>query len=298
MANAKNILTFDIEEWFHILDSLDSIHPDKWNSLESRIEGNMEIIFRILQENNMKATFFVVGWIADKYPHLVKKISALGFEIGSHSDQHQIIWHQNKREFENDLISSISKLEQLSGKAITMYRAPGFSLVPSVSWAFDILAKSGIKVDSSVSSTCYGYNDGSTFTSLTKPAKIITDNAVIKELPMSSFSMFGNKVAYAGGGWFRLIPSLVLERLFANSDYSLSYFHPREFDKNHPAINDLPLLRKLLCYYGVKNCEQKLIYILKKYQFTDITDAVNTIDWNSCPQINLTNKQVSAQLAY
>lgn len=298
MANAKNILTFDIEEWFHLLDNVDSLHPDNWNSLPSRIEENMEIIFDILKGQDVKATFFVVGWIADKYPHLVKKISDSGYEIGSHSDKHQIIWHQNKRDFEKDLTTSINKLEQLTGKAITMYRAPGFSLVPSVSWAFDILAANGIKVDSSVSSACYGYNDGSTFKSITKPSKIITDNAIIKELPMSSFSVFGNKLAYAGGGWFRLIPSIILERLFDNSDYSLSYFHPREFDKSHPTINDLPLLRKLLCYYGVKNCEQKLISILNKYQFTDITGAVNSIDWNTCPQINLTNKQVAVQLAY
>ena len=121
-----NILTFDIEEWFHLLNNPLTKSPKNWSDFESRIERNMDSIFELLDKTNSKATFLVLGWIAKKYPHIVKRINDLGYEIGSHTHTHQLIFEQGKLNFKNDLEISINLLEDLTGKKIRIFRAPSF----------------------------------------------------------------------------------------------------------------------------------------------------------------------------
>ncbi len=123
-----NILTFDIEEWFHLLD-LDATKTEKqWCSYESRIHQNMHTIFDIIEENKVSATFFVVGWIAQKYPEVVREIAEKGFEIASHTHTHQLAYEQDRTTFFNDVERSIKTLEDISGKKVRAFRAPGFSI--------------------------------------------------------------------------------------------------------------------------------------------------------------------------
>ena len=145
-----NILTFDIEEWFHILDNESTKNEKQWSSFQSRIHSNMEIILRILEETDTKASFFVLGWVAEKYPEVVKEIKKRGFEIGSHTHLHKLAYNQSKKEFSKDVDRSIKVLQDITGDKVRMFRAPGFSITEKNKWAFEVLHELGIEIDSSV----------------------------------------------------------------------------------------------------------------------------------------------------
>ena len=122
------ILTFDIEEWFHILDNNETKSISEWNKFDSRIQFGMDIIYDILDNSNCSATFFVVGWMAEKYPKIIREISDRGYEVASHTHLHQLAYEQNRKTFFNDVEKSIKTLEDCTGKNITSFRAPGFSI--------------------------------------------------------------------------------------------------------------------------------------------------------------------------
>ncbi|MDP3443870.1 MAG: polysaccharide deacetylase family protein, partial [Ignavibacteria bacterium] len=145
-----NILTFDIEEWFHLLDNESTKTIHEWKNYEVRIHENMERIFAILEKTNSKATFFCLGWIAETYPEVIKEIVARGYEIGTHTSMHQLIYEQTPKEFSIDLEHSVKTLEDLTGQKVKYFRAPGFSITENEKWAFEILVEQGIEVDSSI----------------------------------------------------------------------------------------------------------------------------------------------------
>ena len=144
------ILTFDIEDWFHLLNNPHTKSVDNWKEFESRIDLNMDKIFKLLDETNTKATFLVLGWIAEKYPHIVKKINSLGYEIGSHTHTHQLVFEQTPTEFENDVKKSINTLEDITGRKVKIFRAPSFSITNNNLWALESLVKLGIEIDCSI----------------------------------------------------------------------------------------------------------------------------------------------------
>lgn len=144
-----NILTFDIEEWFHLLDNDSTRSEEQWKGFEVRIYENMERIFRILEETDTKATFFVIGWIAKTYPDIVRQIASK-YQVGSHTMNHQLVWQQSREAFKEDVSSSIKLLEDITGQKVEAFRAPGFSIRESEGWAFEILHELGIRMDSSV----------------------------------------------------------------------------------------------------------------------------------------------------
>ena len=147
--HAMNILTFDVEEWFHLLD-FDSTRTEvEWGKYEVRIYENIERIFRILEDTNTEATFFIIGWVAKTYPDLIKKI-ADKYQIGCHTMNHQLVWQQTPAEFRADVEAGVKMLEDITGKKVECFRAPGFSIRESEGWAFEILADLGIKYDCSV----------------------------------------------------------------------------------------------------------------------------------------------------
>ena len=145
-----NILTFDIEEWFHILDNDSTKSEKELSNFPYRLDANMERIFELLIRKEQKATFFCLGWVAREFPHIIKKIDSRGFEIASHSDRHQLVYQQNRAEFRKDLENSINSIENIIGKKIRTYRAPGFSITESNKWVFEELVRTGIEIDCSV----------------------------------------------------------------------------------------------------------------------------------------------------
>lgn len=281
-----NILTFDIEEWFHILDNDSTKLVKDWDKYESRFYQNMDRILDLLEKNKTKATFFCLGWVAEKYPDVIKRIDDLGYEIGSHSYAHQLVYEQSPEEFKADLEKSINVLEEITGKKIKYYRSPGFSITNNTLWAFDILCSLGIEVDCSIfparrahgGMNGFGYNE---------PVIISTSGNELKEFPISTKSVLNQNIIYSGGGYFRLLPYQIINRILSNSKYVMTYFHPRDFDPEQPMIKELSSLRKFKSYYGLKGASKKLSKLLEEHEFIDIGTAVDKIAWDKVPKVNL-----------
>ena len=144
------ILTFDLEDWYHLLDHSSTKGEDQWNRFPSRFLPNVDRILNLLDKHSIKATFFCLGWIARKYPAILKNIASLGHEIGCHSDMHQLVFEQSRSEFGKDLDVALKSLEDTIGKKVTSFRAPGFSITENTPWAFECLINAGIEIDSSI----------------------------------------------------------------------------------------------------------------------------------------------------
>ena len=281
-----NILTFDVEEWFHLLDNDSTRSAEQWQNYEVRIHKNIDRIFSILEDTNTKATFFIIGWIAKKYPEMIKEIASK-YEIGSHTMSHQLVWQQTPTEFKNDVDSSIKLLQDITGNPIKYFRAPGFSIRKSESWAFEILRDLGIEIDCSVfpSEHAHGgfpeYGPGI--------PKIIEVNGIsIKEFPISCKVIGGKHIIYQGGGYFRLFPYSVIKKWASKeNDYLLTYIHPRDLDAQQPIIADLSLSRKFKSYIGLKKAENKLRKFLTDFKFIDIGTANKCFDWTNSEIIRL-----------
>lgn len=281
-----NILTFDVEEWFHLLDNDSTRSEEQWKGYEVRIHENIDRIFRILDDTGTKATFFIIGWIAKTYPEVVKRI-AEKYEIGSHTMNHQLVWQQGREDFAKDVDSSVKLLQDLTGKQVKYFRAPGFSIRESEVWAFEILHDLGIEVDCSVFPAHHAHGGMASY-GKGEPAIISVNGKRIKEFPISTHELGGKHLIFSGGGYFRLFPySLIRKWALESQDYLMSYIHPRDLDAGQPMIKELPLARKLKSYVGLDGAEAKLRKFLSEFKFSDISDAVGEIDWENTPIIRL-----------
>jgi peptidoglycan-N-acetylglucosamine deacetylase len=281
-----NILTFDIEEWFHILDNDSTKSEKEWSNFEYRLDSNMDRIFEMLDRKDQKATFFILGWVAREFPHIVKKIHELGFEIATHSDRHQLAYNQTKKEFSDDLEYSIKSIEDIAGIKVRTYRAPGFSIKEENKWAFEELIKQGIEIDCSVFPARRSHGGFERY-GHSEPSVININDASIKELPINLFSILGKKVIFSGGGYFRLLPYPLIKQMMSKSDYVMTYFHPRDFDKDQPVIRDLSLVRRFKSYYGLGSALSKLERLIDDFEFIDIDEADKRINWDLAKNVEL-----------
>jgi peptidoglycan-N-acetylglucosamine deacetylase len=281
-----NILTFDIEEWFHILDNDSTKTEREWSNYEVRIHKNMDKLFLLLEETDTNATFFCLGWIAEKYPEIIKRIDAAGYEIGTHSHYHQLAYNQDRLSYKKDLELSINSIENIIGKKVKSYRAPGFSIKESNKWTFDTLLENGIEIDCSIFPAKRAHGGYANFAS-NQPCKIQIGNAVIKEFPINTYDIGNYPIIFSGGGYFRFLPLWMTEYMMSKSAYTMAYFHPRDFDAAQPMIKDLSLARKFKSYYGLKTCYDKLKKILLKNKFISLQEADTITNWDKAQLLHL-----------
>ena len=284
--DALRVLTIDLEEWFHLLDYDATRTEAEWRKFEVRIYENTERLLRILEETGSSATFFVIGWIARTYPDLVRRI-AEKYPVGSHTENHQLIWQQDASAFREDVRASVRRLEDITGRKVDTFRSPGFSIRPSEAWAFEILAEEGIEVDSSIFPAKASHGGWPGFPS-SSPVLVKGNGFTIKEFPMSVEHFAGRSFGFAGGGYFRLCPYSLLRRWTReHEDYSLSYIHPRDLDPGQPMVPGLPLVRRFKSYYGLAGAEKKLRRYLTDFSFTDLRTAAEQVDWASAPIVRI-----------
>ena len=281
-----NILTFDVEDWFHILDNSSTKSEQQWNNFESRIHIGMEIIYQCIEKANVSATFFVMGWMAEKYPEVIREINDRGFEIGSHTQMHQLVYEQERREFYNDVEKSIKTLEDCTGKKVTSFRAPGFSITENNKWAFETLFELGIKKDSSIFPAGRAHGGFPSY-NLPKPSIIEYNGIKLKEFPINTHTILGKYFIFSGGGYFRLLPYKIIKKLTIQSNYVMTYFHPRDFDIEQPMVSGLSLSRRFKSYIGIKNCKHKLEQWLSDFEFIDLSQADKSINWDQVPVVKL-----------
>ena len=281
-----NILTFDIEEWFHLLDFDATRTEAEWGKYEVRIYDNVERLFRILEETDTKATFFIIGWVAKTYPDLIRKI-AEKYQIGSHTMTHQLVWQQSSEAFREDVSASIKLLEDITGKKVECFRAPGFSIRESEAWAYEILSDLGIKYDSSVFPAPASHGGMPSFGAAV-PSIVEVGDVKMKEFPIPFHSVAGKHIVFNGGGYFRLMPYGIIRNWSKQcGDYCLSYIHPRDLDAGQPMLEGLPATRKFKSYVGLKGAEKKLRKYLTDFRFTDIETAAGLVDWEKVPVVKL-----------
>ena len=281
-----NILTFDIEEWFHLLDHPGTRNEVDWVKFPVRIHENMDRILAMLAQNNQSATFFCLGWVARKYPEVIRQISDAGYEIATHSDLHQLAYQQNRNQFSEDLSRSIQSLESLTGKKIRAYRAPGFSLKEENKWVFDELLKNGIEIDCSIFPAKRAHGGFENF-GQQEPCWVEMNGVRLKEFPINVSSVVNFPLIFSGGGYFRLLPTWVLDQLWKDQKYVMTYFHPRDFDAGQPMIQDLSYMRKFKSYYGLSSAMTKLEFLIQKYPFVDLATAEKEINWEEARVVRL-----------
>ncbi|WP_419213950.1 polysaccharide deacetylase family protein [Maribacter sp. X9] len=274
-----NILTFDIEEWFHLLDNPSTKTEKEWGNYETRIHENMDTIFEILDDSNASATFFVVGWIAERYPEVVRKIARRGYQIGSHTHMHQLAHEQDRTTFYNDVEKSIKTIEDCIGKKVEMFRAPGFSISEDNKWAFEVLHELGITTDSSVFPINHAHGGLKGYRNV-EPSILKYNGITLKEFPINVHSVMGRPMVFSGGGYFRLLPYNLIKRATTKSDYVMGYFHPRDFDYDQPLIKELSPIRRFKSYVGLKSCRPKLEKWLDDFDFIDLSTASKQIKWD------------------
>jgi polysaccharide deacetylase family protein (PEP-CTERM system associated) len=281
-----NVLTIDVEDWFHILDLGTTREESAWGSYESRIDGNVGAILDVLARKRVRATFFCLGWVARKHPHVVKRIFEAGHEIACHSDSHQLVYEQSREAFGDDLRMALSSIENTIGKKVRAYRAPGFSITKDQTWAFEALLENGIEIDCSVFPATRGHGGFPEFQS-SGPCRIWLSGRSLKEFPINTWSVLGRRLIFSGGGYFRLLPYWLLQRLWRRADYVMTYFHPRDFDPSQPLVQGLPFVRRFKSYYGLSFAMSKFERLLDEFQFVDLRSADRLVDWMSVPEIQL-----------
>lgn len=288
------ILTFDIEEWFHILDNENAEDISLWDKRESRVERMTYHLMELLDRYKITATFFILGWVAERHKRLIKDIVKNGHDIGSHSFSHRLIYKESKGHFINDLNKSINILEDISGKKVETYRAPGFSIKKEQLWVFEELIKAGIKVDCSVFPTVRGHGGIKEFL-YDRPCIIKVGKQNLFELPVNVLrsTSLNLGLSFTGGGYFRLLPFNLVKILFKkNADYVITYFHPRDFDRDQPLLPYLSLLRRFKSYYGIKSALSKLELLLNNFQFVSIRSFMDSYQWENANVIDLSQSTI------
>ena len=279
-----NILGIDIEDWYHVLRSI-----DVWRSCEDRVVQNTNKVLAILKEEGAQATFFVLGHVAEKFPGLVEKIEGDGHEIGSHGYAHIPITQQNPLEFEQDLLKSIRILEKTTGDKIWGYRAPWFSIVKRTSWVIAILKKSGLRYDSSIfpcKTPFYGVPDAPRFPYNISSLNIKEDDPKEKflEFPCSVYRIPGTKIniPIAGGFYLRFLPhvfvSHAIKKINKMGHPAICYLHPSELDPEQPKVASL----KWYHYYHLSITEKKFRRLLREFKFTSTRGWIEHERGRSC----------------
>ena len=271
----RNVVTVDVEDYFHAEAFSKIVNPADWASFVSRVEGNTRRILELFAKLEVHATFFVLGWVAERYPALVREISAGGHELGCHSYRHRLIFHLNPQEFREDTRRAKDLIEQAAGEAIYGYRAPTFSVVVSSLWALDILAELGFTYDSSIfpiHHDRYGIPQAPRF-----PFRVTTAAGPLVEYPMTTFRVWGEfNLPVAGGGYLRLPPwwytRLGLGRLRKEHLPVIAYVHPWEIDPEQPRLN--PGFTTRLRHYGnLGKTRERLTSLLQNGDFTSFRES-------------------------
>lgn len=265
-AEIVNAMTVDVEDYFQVSAFEKYIPRERWDDIPHRVEGNVKRILDLFDKYDVKATFFILGWLAERHPKMVASIVARGHEIGSHGYDHTRVNEQDVLEFRKDISKSKSILEDLSGTEVIGYRAATFSINNNNHWAHGELAQAGFKYSSSIypiRHDLYGIPDSPRF-------PYTPDKTVLIEIPISTFNFFNYRLPCGGGGYFRLFPFVLYSYMVNKINYNegkpcIFYFHPWELDTGQPRINGLDMKTRFRHYKNIDRMESKLKSLLKRF---------------------------------
>lgn len=281
-----NALTIDVEDYYHVAAFESCVARDDWDSYESRVAANTRRLLDLLDARGVKATFFVLGWVAERHPALLREIDAGGHEIGCHSHWHRLVYQLSHAEFRRDLCHSREVIAQAVGRPVQLYRAPSFSITRQSWWALEILAEEGFTVDSSIVPArhdLYGVPDAPTTLH-----QINTPGGTLWECPPAVLSLAGLRLPVGGGGYFRLFPlwwtTRWLRRINALGRPFVFYLHPWEIDPDQPRFAHAPRRSRFRHYVGINTTRPKLEKLLDRFAFTSLGEVIRRRAGRQAPE--------------
>ena len=262
-----NALTIDVEDYFQVSAMAPYIRRDEWDSRECRVERNVERILALLAQHDIRATFFTLGWIAERYPQLVRQIVDQGHELASHGYGHERASDLSRDAFRDDIVRAKQLLEDIGGVAVQGYRAPSFSIGEGNLWAFDSLQAAGYRYSSSIypiKHDHYGMPDAPRF------AHAVADGLI--EIPVTTLRLRGRNLPSSGGGYFRLLPYALSRWMIGkvNADDrqpAIFYFHPWEIDLGQPRVAGINLKTRFRHYVNIGRMEQRLDGLMRDFRW-------------------------------
>jgi polysaccharide deacetylase family protein (PEP-CTERM system associated) len=268
------IFSVDVEDWFHILDVPSAPALSEWDGLPSRVEKNFLRLLDIFSEYQAQVTCFVLGWVGERFPHLVREAVARGHEIASHGYSHRLVYQQSRDEFYEDVHRARLLLEDIAGAPVAGYRAPGFSTTTDTPWFFDALAEAGYQYDSSIFPAHRahgGIPDGRR-----DPYRVNGDG--ILELPITVADFMGRGMCFFGGGYLRVFPYWLIfskvKEVVADGRPVVFYIHPREIDPHHPRLS-MSASRAFKSYVNLESTEPKIRRILQDFPVTTFQQVIS-----------------------
>jgi polysaccharide deacetylase family protein (PEP-CTERM system associated) len=276
MSMVVNAMTIDVEDYFQVSAFDDVVKREDWDARPSRVVSNTMRLLRLFDEYSVKSTFFVLGWVADRFPGLVRDIAAGGHELASHGYGHRIVYSQTPDEFREDVRRAKGTIENVSGQIVSGYRAPSFSITKNSLWALDVLVEEGYRYDASIfpiRHDRYGIPDAPRHRHvLTRPAGTLT------EAPGSTVRVLGSNLPVAGGGYFRILPYWWTRWGIARLNQTegqpaIFYLHPWEIDPGQPRLQ----ASRLSCFRHYRNldkAEARLKRLLTDFRFGMLKDVI------------------------
>jgi len=271
-----NALTVDVEDYFHVSALASAIDRDTWATRESRVAGNVQRLLATFEKFGTRATFFVLGWVAERHPDVVRKIAQCGHEIACHGLSHRLVYEQSPEEFREETVRAKKLLEDLTGSAVLGYRAATYSIVRRSLWALDILVELGFVYDSSifpVRHDRYGIPDAAL-----SPHRLSTPGGkTIVEWPLSTVQVMGLKIPVSGGGYFRILPFWLtrwgLKSINRRDRPFIFYLHPWEIDPEQPRV-PASWLSRFRHYTNLAKSESRLEILLREFRFGTAQDGL------------------------
>lgn len=271
----QNYLTIDVEDYFQVSAFEAVVTPGEWSGLESRVESNTTLILDLLDKYKVKVTCFIVGWVAERYPQIVKEIVCRGHDIGCHSYLHRKVYDMTPEEFRRDTKKAKEILEEVSGRPVVSYRAPSYSITRESLWALEMLVELGFRVDSSIFPIVhdiYGIPDAPRFRYTHAEFDLV-------EYPISTVRILGRNIPAAGGGYFRLFPYWLTKKLLKKINHGegqpfVFYLHPWEVDPGQPRFMNASLFSKFRHYNNLDKTVARFERLLQDFSFGPLMSGV------------------------
>jgi len=295
-SRVVNAMTVDVEDYFQVSAFEKCIPRAEWHTWPQRVEGNTERILEIFERNNVKGTFFVLGWVAEHFPSLIRRIAESGHELASHGYGHERLTNITRKQFREGIERTKKQLEDLSGKGVSGYRAPSYSIGPDTLWAHEELQQAGYRYSSSivpVRHDIYGMPRAPRFA-------FFAGRTGLLEIPITTITLFGRNWPCGGGGYFRLIPFPLFNWGLRHVNQhemrpGVFYFHPWEIDPQQPRVPGVTFRNRVRHYLNLSRMPGKLELLLKNFRF-DRMDKVFLAQANaSYPIVTLQDPQFCAR---
>jgi polysaccharide deacetylase family protein (PEP-CTERM system associated) len=276
VAPVLNALTVDVEDYFQVSGFANAIALSQWESMESRVCRNTDRLLSLFEEAGTKATFFVLGWVAERFPDLIKRIHRDGHELASHSYDHGLVYERTPESFAADLRRAKAAIEDASGVPVEGYRAPSFSITEQSLWALDVLIAQGYRYDSSIYPIRHDRYGIPTWSRHIQ--RVDRPGGSIWELPGSTIARAGINLPIGGGGYFRLLPYSWTHRGIASLNRNegrpaIFYLHPWEVDPEQPRIQ-AGAVSRLRHYHNLEKTESRLRRLLSEFRFGRVSDVL------------------------